>query len=228
MMIKLNNMKKILGLDLGTNSIGWAVVETEDNKKFELLDKGVRIFQEGVKIEKGIESSKAAERTGYRSARRIKFRRRLRKIETLKVLIENNMCPLSMDELIVWKENKNNYPKNKIFYNWLKTKDPKEGTNGTYINPYYFRTEAIKRKLENTNDVGRALYHLAQRRGFKSNRLESTDEKSRGIVKTEINKLSSELNGRYLGEYFYELYLKGEKIRKRHISREEHYLNEFK
>ncbi|OFX44343.1 MAG: hypothetical protein A2X13_02140 [Bacteroidetes bacterium GWC2_33_15] len=227
-MIKLNNMKKILGLDLGTNSIGWAVVETEDNKKFELLDKGVRIFQEGVKIEKGIESSKAAERTGYRSARRIKFRRRLRKIETLKVLIENNMCPLSMDELIVWKENKNNYPKNKIFYNWLKTKDPKEGTNGTYINPYYFRTEAIKRKLENTNDVGRALYHLAQRRGFKSNRLESTDEKSRGIVKTEINKLSSELNGRYLGEYFYELYLKGEKIRKRHISREEHYLNEFK
>ncbi|HSH53296.1 MAG TPA: hypothetical protein VK982_16335, partial [Bacteroidales bacterium] len=71
-------MTKILGLDLGTNSIGWAVVETNKNKKFGLLHKGVHIFQEGVKIEKGIESSKAEERTRFRSARRLKFRRKLR------------------------------------------------------------------------------------------------------------------------------------------------------
>jgi len=45
---------KILGLDLGTNSIGWAVVENEYGE-FQLLNKGVRIFQEGVKIEKGVE-----------------------------------------------------------------------------------------------------------------------------------------------------------------------------
>lgn len=54
-------MAKILGLDLGTNSIGWAVVEKERDSEFQLVDKGVRIFQEGVKIEKGQESSKAAE-----------------------------------------------------------------------------------------------------------------------------------------------------------------------
>ena len=36
----------------------------KDFDEFHLVDKGVRIFQEGVKIEKGIESSKAAERTG--------------------------------------------------------------------------------------------------------------------------------------------------------------------
>ena len=77
-------MTKILGLDLGTNSVGWAVVEKEE--EFKLLEKGVRIFQAGVKIEKGVEGSKAAERTGYRSARRIKYRRKLRKISTLKIL----------------------------------------------------------------------------------------------------------------------------------------------
>jgi CRISPR-associated endonuclease Csn1 len=54
---KQTNMAKILGLDLGTNSIGWAVVEKENGEDFELIDKGVRIFQEGVNIEKGIESS---------------------------------------------------------------------------------------------------------------------------------------------------------------------------
>lgn len=55
---KYIRMAKIAGLDLGTNSIGWAVVETEDNKTFELVDKGVRIFQEGVKIEKGLKALK--------------------------------------------------------------------------------------------------------------------------------------------------------------------------
>ena len=34
-------MTKILGLDLGTNSIGWAIVETENSKTFELKEKGV-------------------------------------------------------------------------------------------------------------------------------------------------------------------------------------------
>jgi len=38
-------MSKILGLDLGTNSIGWAVVDDEQNK---ILGSGVRIFPEGV------------------------------------------------------------------------------------------------------------------------------------------------------------------------------------
>ena len=91
-------MARILGLDLGTNSIGWAIVDKESNQ-FHLIDKGVRIFSEGVKTEKGIESSRAAERTSYRSARRMKYRRKLRKYETLKVLSKNGMCPLSMKKL---------------------------------------------------------------------------------------------------------------------------------
>ena len=96
--------KRILGLDTGTNSLGWAVVDQETNGQYALVDKGTIIFQEGVKVEKGIESSKAAERTGYRALRRQYFRRRLRKIEVLKVLIKYNLCPdLTKDDLSLWK-----------------------------------------------------------------------------------------------------------------------------
>lgn len=44
-------MTKILGIDTGTNSLGWAIVEKQADE-YHLLDKGVNIFQEGVKIEK--------------------------------------------------------------------------------------------------------------------------------------------------------------------------------
>ena len=165
-------MTKILGLDLGTNSIGWAIVENDSNN-FLLIDKGVRIFSEGVKTEKGIESSKAAERTGYRSARKIKFRRKLRKYETLKVLSENNMCPLSVEEVIEWRKSGfKKYPLNPEFINWLRTDDDKN------INPYYFRDKASKKKATLV-ELGRALYHIAQRRGFLSNRL---DQSAEGII----------------------------------------------
>lgn len=53
---------KVLGLDIGTNSIGWGIV---DERKHKIENCGVYIFPEGVKIEKGNESSKAAERTSY-------------------------------------------------------------------------------------------------------------------------------------------------------------------
>src|SRR3989339_1563816 len=94
-------MRKIkLGLDLGTNSIGWAVIEKQDGKYdfLEKLDKngdliptkGSYIFPKGVNAD---ENSKAAERTGFRGARRRLERLILRKIATLKVLNEFGLCP---------------------------------------------------------------------------------------------------------------------------------------
>ena len=46
------DMKRVLGLDLGTNSIGWALVQHNDDLSYSLLDKGVNIFQEGVARDK--------------------------------------------------------------------------------------------------------------------------------------------------------------------------------
>ncbi len=180
-------MAKILGLDLGTNSIGWAIVDKEGSE-FSLVDKGVRIFSEGVKSEKGIESSRAAERTAFRSARKIKFRRKLRKYETLKVLSINGMCPLSIEEVEEWKKSGfKKYPLNPEFLKWLRTDE--DGN----INPYVFRDRASKQKVP-LFELGRALYHIAQRRGFLSNRL---DQSAEGILEEhcpQINSLIEDCN----------------------------------
>ena len=217
-------MAKILGLDLGTNSIGWAVLEKNKNE-FSLIDKGVRIFQEGVKIEKGIENSKAAERTSYRSARRLKYRRKLRKIKTLQALSKHGYCPpLSNEELDKWRFKKI-YPQNTAFYSWWKTSDADNKT------PYHYRYLAASKQLDLSSEedrfvIGRAMYHLAQRRGFLSNRLEGTKE-SDGEVSKSIEAISEAKGDKTLGQYFYEKYLRGEKIRDQYTHREHHYLEEF-
>lgn len=195
-------MAKILGLDLGTNSIGWAIVE-KDGNDFSLVDKGVRIFSEGVKSEKGIESSRAAERTGFRSARKIKFRRKLRKYETLKVLSKNNMCPLSIEEVEEWRKSGfKKYPLNPEFLKWLRTDEDEN------INPYVFRDRASKQKVS-LFELGRAFYHIAQRRGFLSNRL---DQSGDGVLEKhcpEIISLIEDCNSNTeiligLKDYFYD------------------------
>ena len=224
--------KRILGLDTGTNSLGWAVVERDDNNILSLVDRGSLIFQEGVKIEKGIESSKATERTEHRALRKHYFRRRLRKIELLKVLVKYGWCPyVSAEELHLW-HTKKQYPKNDEFMLWQRTNDNLEQ------NPYYYRHVCLHDELDLSNPseafiLGRALYHLVQRRGFLSNRLDQTEEEESGKVKTAISDLSKEMqeaNCKYLGDYFYKLYSEeGNKvrIRTRYTDREQHYKTEF-
>ncbi len=183
-------MGRILGLDLGTNSIGWAIVD-KDGGDFALIDKGARIFSEGVKSEKGIESSRAAERTSYRSARKIKFRRKLRKYETLKVLSSNGMCPLSTEEVEEWKKSGfKEYPLNPEFLKWLRTDEDED------INPYFFR-DAASRKKVTLFELGRALYHITQRRGFLSNRL---DQSAEGIFEEHCPQIQSAIEDLHSGK----------------------------
>ena len=224
--------KRILGLDTGTNSLGWAIVYREENGQYSLIDKGVIIFQEGVKIEKGIESSKAAERTGHRALRRQYFRRRLRKIEVLRVLVKYNLCPaLDEEDLKSWKLRKI-YPKKDDFMLWQRTSDNDD------INPYHCRYICLNdvlnlNKEQDRYTLGRAFYHMAQRRGFLSNRLDTTEEQENSTVKGGIADLNKEIKDSgciYLGEYFYKLYKeKGNtvRIRTRYTDREEHYKKEF-
>ena len=228
----LNSMKRILGIDTGTNSLGWAVVDKNDTGEYSLVRKGSLIFQEGVKIEKGIESSKASERTGHRATRTHYFRRRLRKIEVLKVLLKYGWCPpLSDDTLHLWHVKKQ-YPLDDAFLSWQRT-DEKFGRN-----PYYFRHVCLHEKLDLSEEneryiLGRAMYHLAQRRGFLSNRIDQSDDKESGKVKESISDLSSEMEKagcKFLGDYFHQLYSEQGvtvRIRNRYTDREEHYKKEF-
>lgn len=221
-------MKKILGIDTGTNSLGWAIVEKTTND-YHLLDKGANIFQEGVKIEKGIESSKAAERTAHRAARVRYYRIKLRKIQLLRILSDNHLCPpLTSTELSAWRLKKV-YPKNELFMQWQSTDDNIDK------NPYAYRHKCLHEKLDLTNStnryiLGRAFYHMTQRRGFLSNRKDQNGDDT-GKVKEGISTLTQEMNKagyKYLGDYFYALYNKGEKIRNHYTARNEHYLAEFK
>ena len=224
--------KRILGIDTGTNSLGWAVVDKNEDGSYSLIRKGSLIFQEGVKIEKGIESSKAADRTSHRALRKQYFRRRLRKIEVLKVLVELGWCPyLSPEALHQWHVKKV-YPMDEAFISWQRTNDNYEE------NPYYYRHLCLHEQLDFSKEsdrymLGRAMYHLAQRRGFLSNRLEQGDDDETGKVKEAISSLSKSMADagcEYLGDYFYKIYKeKGntERIRTHYTDREEHYKKEF-
>lgn len=207
---------KTLGLDIGTNSIGWGIVE-ESAQKIEKC--GVYVFPECANRDsKGNVSSKAAERTAFRSARRLKFRRKLRKYETLKVLIKNGMCPLSLDELEKWRKEKK-YPTSIDFINWYRTDEEKNWE------PYFLRKKCVEQKCS-PYEIGRAFYHIAQRRGFLSNRKEATKETD-GKVSEGISELSKAKGDKTLGQYFYGLKKSGEKVRGKYTSRKEHYEEEF-
>lgn len=222
-------MAKILGLDLGTNSIGWAITE-QNGDGYTLLDKGVDIFQKGVLDTKSGEEPMVKTRTDKRALRRHYYRRRLRKIELLKVLIDHDMCPpLSQEELDLWRYKKL-YPQNEEFLLWQRTDDNLDK------NPYHDRHIALTEELNwdvraNRHLIGRALYHLAQRRGFLSNRKDQSEEgEESGKVKEGISTLSREMKSsdcEYIGDYFYHLYAKGESVRGRYTDRKEHFEKEF-
>lgn len=84
-------MKKILGLDLGTNSIGWALIEQDfPNQYGQILGMGTRIIPMSQDIlgefDKGNSVSQTAERTRYRSVRRLRERYLLRRERLHRVL----------------------------------------------------------------------------------------------------------------------------------------------
>ena len=82
-------MKRILGLDLGTNSIGWALVNRDESKS-EILGLGSRIIPMSQdilgKFDAGQQVSQTAERTGFRGIRRLRERHLLRRERLHRVL----------------------------------------------------------------------------------------------------------------------------------------------
>lgn len=217
-------MAKILGLDLGTNSIGWALIDDKLNK---IIGMGSRIFPIGVdNLGDGEgELSKNASRTGARGTRRQFFRRRLRKKVLLKELASLNMCPLSDEDFDNWKTTKK-FP-NQELASWFA------------LNPYKLRHKALDEKLS-FEEIGRVFYHLIQRRGFLSN--SRSAGKDDGTIfkgnakegKIGIDETREQIENKTLGSYFYEIapkenqpFVDGlERIRNRYTTRQM-YVDEF-
>ena len=98
-------MKKILGLDLGTNSIGWAQINLDfKSKKGEILGIGSRIIPmdaaEMGKFDAGQSISQTANRTGFRGTRRLYQRDNLRRERLHRVLNILNLLPEHYSESI--------------------------------------------------------------------------------------------------------------------------------
>ena len=98
-------MKKILGLDLGTNSIGWAIVERDDNKG-SIIKSGSRIIPMDVAtlgdFASGNTKSQTAERTSKRTARRMRERFLLRRERLHRLLRLLGFLPKHYEERIGW------------------------------------------------------------------------------------------------------------------------------
>lgn len=177
-------MNKILGLDLGTNSIGWAIRDISENEN-QIIDKGVLTFEKGVGEGKSGEFPLVQKRTESRSKRRNYQAEKYRKWALLQVLVENKMCPLSLEELDGWRKYTKGvgrkYPQSEKFIQWIRFDFDGNGKPdfeslgfSKHENHYLFRLLAVsedeKNKSifkDNPHILGRVLYHLVQRRGFR-------------------------------------------------------------
>ena len=236
---------KTIGLDLGTNSIGISI-RNRDNEK-EIIDQleyfSSVIFKSGVGTAKTGEFSYAAERTKKRSTRRLYQARKYRIWATLKLLIENDYCPLSMEDLKKWSRYdktqglKRQYPIHATkFEQWVRLDFDGDGV-ADYSSPFQLRAELMEKQFDFSNQIdryklGRALYHIAQRRGFKSSKGETIKEQEKNdseeAIETDLStalkkseeKISGELS-EYMKKYnlstagcaFYHLEKSGIRVR---------------
>lgn len=101
-------MKNILGLDLGTNSIGWALIQADEQGNYQnRINLGSRIIPMSQDIMSAFDGGKpietpTASRTQKRGMRRLYERRALRRERLLRVLHTLGFLPLHFDQAIGW------------------------------------------------------------------------------------------------------------------------------
>lgn len=153
-----------LALDLGSTSLGWALVQLNaQHAPCALIRAGVRIFPDGRNPKDG--SSLAITRREARAMRRRRDRLLKRKARMLRLLVEHGFFPDAPD-------------KRKA----LET-----------LNPYELRAKGLDAALTPA-EFARALFHLNQRRGFKSNRRTDKKDNDSGALKAAIGNLRAQLD----------------------------------
>jgi len=170
-------MRWRLGIDLGTNSLGWCATELgENNKPFGILGIGSRIFADGRDPKSG--ASLAVDRRAARAMRRRGDRFKRRQQALLKHLTLDGLLP----------------------------PDTTERKALEALDPYALRARALDEALPPFH-IGRAFFHLNQRRGFQSNRkTDRADGDETGKIATGIDRLEAaigESGARTFGEFLH-------------------------
>lgn len=167
-----------LGIDLGATSLGWSLFELDNNNE------PLKLEKVGVRIFPDGRDAKSKEplnvtRRIARGIRRNRDRYLQRRNDLMKYLIESNLMP----------------------------KDISKRKEFEHLDPYYLRAKALDEKLE-IFEFGRTIFHLNQRRGFKSNRKLDSQDNETSVMKIaiiELMKKLQETDSRTLGEYLYNL-----------------------
>lgn len=179
----------ILGLDLGPNSVGWAMLACDPNSGeiTGLFDTsrashpplGVRVFEAGLdNFDTAKEMSLNQARRTARSMRRNHARRNARRKQLRAILTAAGLLP----------------------------EDKAEQDAVHRLDPYQLRARGLAEDLA-PHELGRALLHLAQRRGFRSNRKSGKPKEDEGILE-EIGRLEEEIKKSgcsTLGHYLHHL-----------------------
>ena len=155
-------MKKILGLDLGTNSIGWAVVNVDENGNPQSIEgMGSRIIPMGsdkIDYEKGATITKNADRRAKRSARRMGKRYKMRRNKLLFILYKLGMLPEQF-------QLKNGFPEANKLQNLELLPIQKKTLQLDSLEHYELREKALSQKIE-LKELGGILYQYNRLRGY--------------------------------------------------------------
>jgi len=185
----LHKMRYRLALDLGSTSLGWAMIRLNaDNEPCAVIKAGVRIFSNGRNPKDG--SSLAVTRREARAMRRRRDRLLKRKARMMRTLIEYSFFPSEESERKA-----------------LET-----------MNPFALRAKGLDAALTPA-EFGRALFHINQRRGFKSNRKTDKKDNDSGALKTAINKVRATIEAegcRTVGEWLNKRDVAGQTVRARY------------
>lgn len=167
-------MKYRIALDLGSTSLGWALIKlNSDHQTNAVIKAGVRIFSDGRNPKDG--SSLAATRREARAMRRRRDRLLKRKARMMNALINHGFFPATVAARKALEQ----------------------------INPYALRAKGLDHPLE-PEEFARALFHINQRRGFKSNRKTDKKENEGSALKNAISQLKQTLQAshcRTVGEW---------------------------
>lgn len=185
----LHKMRYRLALDLGSTSLGWAMIRLNaNNEPCAVIKAGVRIFSNGRNPKDG--SSLAVTRREARAMRRRRDRLLKRKARMMRTLIEYGFFPTEESERKA-----------------LET-----------MNPFALRAKGLDAALTSA-EFGRALFHINQRRGFKSNRKTDKKDNDSGALKTAISKVRATIEAedcRTVGEWLNKRDAAGQTVRARY------------
>ena len=145
----------ILALDLGSNSVGYAAVQTqgwdtlEDPSKFGIFLMGSHVFDEAGEDDKGKRKLNNQVRRRFRLARRTYRRRIYRREQLYTIFAELGALPADQKERDA-----------------ILTRHTHEGRN---VQPFYLRTRALDQELS-LEEFAKAICHLNRHRGYLNTR----------------------------------------------------------